>query len=123
MIIGIGTDLCQVSRMAALLTDSAFLKRYFDPEEQAYILSRGVFAAESMAGHFAAKEAFAKALGLGFGPLKPEDIGIRHHGNGAPFYCLSGSAQTALRQAGARQAHLSIAHDGGMAAAFCVLED
>ena len=62
MIIGVGADLCAVERMEMLLQDSAFLKRYFHPDEQAYILSRGVFSASSMAGCFAAKEAFVKAL-------------------------------------------------------------
>lgn len=122
MIIGIGTDLCQVSRMGALLTDSSFLMRYFDAQEQDYVLGRGMFAAESMAGHFAAKEAFVKALGRGFDGVKPEDIGIRHRENGAPFYELRGTAAAAFERAGIRNAHLSIAHDGGLAAAFCVLE-
>lgn len=122
MILGIGADLCQVSRMQALLKDSAFLMRYFDPEEQTYITGRGAFAAESMAGHFAAKEAFAKALGRGFDGLRPEDIGIRHHANGAPYYAPSSSAMDALKQAGVSACHLSISHDGGQALAFAVME-
>ena len=65
MIIGIGTDLCQVQRMSQLLDDGSFLRRYFEQAEQAYILARGACAAQSMAGHFAAKEAFVKALGAG----------------------------------------------------------
>lgn len=122
MIIGIGTDLCQISRMSELLTDKAFLKRYFDEREQAYILSRGIMAAASMAGHFAAKEAFAKALGSGFYGVKPEDIGVRHNDKGAPFFELKGSALLASLVAGVDKAYLSISHEGGLALALAVLE-
>ena len=62
---GMGIDLCGVARMAELLGDDRFLSRWFTPEEAAYIRSRGASAAQSMAGIFAAKEAFAKAVGAG----------------------------------------------------------
>jgi holo-[acyl-carrier protein] synthase len=122
VIIGVGTDLCQVQRMAQLLDDSTFLRRYFEQAEQAYILARGAFAAQSMAGHFAAKEAFVKALGAGFDGIRPEDIVIAHKPGGAPYYDLRQSALDAARLAGVRRAHLSITHDGGLAGAFCILE-
>ncbi len=122
MIIGIGTDLCQISRMEALLPDTAFLARYFDKEEQAYILSRGALSSSSMASHFAAKEAFAKAVGSGFYGIKPQDIGVRHQASGAPYYELIGSASQAAHQLGIRKTFLSISHEGGLAVAFAVLE-
>jgi holo-[acyl-carrier protein] synthase len=119
---GIGTDLCQVSRMASLLADSSFLTRYFDPGEQAYILSRGKLAADSMAGHFAAKEALAKALGTGLDGVRLQDIVIQHDDKGAPSYHLKGTAKDLAESLGVTQAHLSISHDGGLAIAFTVLE-
>lgn len=122
MILGVGADLCAVERMSGLLGDGAFLRRYFHPSEQAYIASRGAFAAASMAGCFAAKEAYAKALGSGFGAVRPEDIVVLHRENGAPYYEVTGSALAAARGAGVRTAHLSITHDGGLALAFAVLE-
>ncbi|MDI9521402.1 MAG: holo-ACP synthase [Bacillota bacterium] len=122
MIIGVGTDLCRISRMDDLLNDGAFLKRYYDEEEQAYILSRGKMAAASMASHFAAKEAFSKAVGTGFYGIKPRDIGIRHRENGAPYYVLNDTAKMIAEQAGVKHAHLSLSHEGGLAVAFAVLE-
>ena len=123
MILGIGTDLCQISRMAELLLESNFLNRYFDPEEQTYIRSRGVFASASMAGHFAAKEAFVKALGSGFHGIRPEDVAVRHHDSGAPFYELKADAGKAAEILGVSRMFLSISHEGGFALAFCVLEE
>ncbi len=122
MIIGVGTDLCQISRMSDLLNDLAFLKRYYDEEEQAYILSRGLMAAASMASHFAAKEAFSKAIGTGFYGIKPQDVGVRHRENGAPYFVLRDSAKDAAGKAGLKTAHLSVSHEGGLAVAFVVLE-
>ena len=61
MIIGIGMDLCDISRMEKLLSDGRFLARFFSAEEQAYIRDKGRRAAETMAGIYAAKEALAKA--------------------------------------------------------------
>lgn len=122
MIIGIGTDLCEISRMAGLIKDTAFLKRYFDLREQAYVLSRGVFAASAMAGIFAAKEAFAKALGCGFNGIRLEDIVVLHRDSGAPYYDLQGSAEIAAREQGVVNTHLSISHEGDLAVAFAVLE-
>ena len=122
MIIGIGTDLCEVSRMAKLLTGSSFLNRYFDGAEQAYILSRGKQAADSMAGIFAAKEALVKALGTGFDGISLLDVVVLHDARGAPSYSLRGLAKERADSLGLVQAHLSISHDGGMALAFAVLE-
>jgi holo-[acyl-carrier protein] synthase len=122
MIIGIGADLCEISRMAALLSDTVFLKRYFNDAEQVYILSRGVFAAASMAGSFAAKEAFAKALGSGFEGVKPEEIVILHRANSAPYFDLRGGALAASDARGVKAKHLSITHEAGIAMAVAVLE-
>ena len=102
--------------------DSSFLNRYFDPAEQTYILARGVFASDSMAGHFAAKEAFVKALGSGFHGIKPEDVAVRHHDSGAPYYELNAGAEKAAEKEGISRMFLSISHEGGFALAFCVLE-
>lgn len=122
MIKGIGTDLCQIERMAAQLNNQSFLRRYFDDAEQAYIITRGVFAAASMAGCFAAKEAFVKALGSGFSGIPPEDIVILHRENGAPYYDPKGKALEAVGNLGVTSLHLSISHEGGLALAFAVLE-
>ena len=114
---GVGLDLCAIDRMESLCTSEAFLKRYFTAEEAAYIAGRGQVAAQSMAGIFAAKEAFVKALGVGLS-LPMRDIGISHTPLGQPFYVLTGEASA---QAAHCALSLSITHEGNMAAAVCII--
>jgi holo-[acyl-carrier protein] synthase len=122
MIAGIGIDLCRISRMEALIKNDAFLNRYFAPGEAAYIRNQGAMAAASLAGCYAAKEAFVKALGEGFRGIPLSDVAVDHTQKGAPFYAATGKALEALEARGITQAHLSITHEGEMAAALCVLE-
>lgn len=117
-IIGLGLDLCGISRMRELLDTRGVPERMFTAEEKAYILSRGVCAAESMAGMYAAKEAFCKAVGTGITfPLT--DIIICHRETGSPYYRLTGRA---AELCGCASAMLTITHEGEMAAAVCLLQ-
>lgn len=113
---GIGLDLCDISRMEENLRDDRFLNRYFTPEEARYIRSRGLSASQSMAGIWAAKEAFLKAIGVGLS-LPLQEIEVRHTDLGQPFYHLSGKAADA---ADGGDVLLSITHEGLMAAAVCI---
>ena len=118
MTTGAGFDLCEISRMEKLLENDRFLERFFTAEEIAYIRSRGRNAAASMAGIFAAKEAFAKALGTGIA-FELKEVGVIHSETGAPEYRLSGKAAELGK---GNRFFLSISHDGGMAGAVCVRE-
>ena len=112
-----GIDLCGIDRMVPYAENARFLERYFTAEEADYIRSRKQQAAQTMAGIFAAKEAFLKALGTGITlPLKC--VGVSHDELGAPFYVLTGEALEALD---GRDTALSISHDQGVAAAVCIL--
>lgn len=108
---GIGIDLCAVSRMQALLDAGRSLRRILTPDEEAYMRSRGVGAAQTLAGLFAAKEAVLKALGTGL-TLPMTDIVISHSDLGQPRVTLSGKA---ARLGGTLL--VSITHEGDMAAA------
>ena len=118
MVKGLGLDLCEISRMEKLAADERFLNRFFSQEEIAYIRAKGKTAAQTMAGIYAAKEAFAKALGTGI-TFELKEAGICHDASGMPGYALTGKA---AEQAGDDIFHLSVTHDGGMAAAVCVRE-
>lgn len=122
MIKGVGLDVCQISRMKETLKNEHFLTRFFSPEEQAYLNSRGAVRDASAAGMFAAKEAFVKALQTGFTSLELQDIAVVHKQSGAPEYHLTGHARHALQAFGANRAFLSITHDADIAAATCILE-
>lgn len=113
---GVGIDLCDISRMEQSLRDGRFLARFFTQEEAAYIRSRGLAASQSMAGIFAAKEAFLKAIGTGLS-LPMKDIEVRHTPLGQPVYHLTGKALEAIDGG---EVLLSITHEGLMAAAVCI---
>ena len=115
---GLGLDLCEVARMEKLLQDDRFLTRYFTPEEIVYVRSRGAGAAQSMAALFAAREALGKALGTGL-DFDLREAGVCHSDAGAPFFRFSGKLKDRL---GADRVLLSLSHDGGVAAAVCLIE-
>ena len=121
MIAGVGVDLCGIARMEKHAADERFLRRFFSEEERAYIAGQGASAAQSLAGIFAAKEALTKALGTGIvGSLA--DICVLHDDHGAPYYELRGNYLRLAGERGIVHVHLSISHDGGIAAAFAVAE-
>lgn len=77
--LGIGVDLCAVSRIERAIQKAHFLNRVFTEAERAYLQGRGRGAGESAAAMFAAKEAVAKALGTGFAQgIMPEQIEVTH---------------------------------------------
>ena len=115
-VLGIGCDLCSISRMEQPLKSPSFMRRCLTEEEQAYLAGRGAMAAASLAGMWAAKEAALKALGVGISiPLT--EVGVRHLPGGQPVYVLTGRA---LELVGEGRLSLSISHEGDMALAFCV---
>ena len=120
--IGLGIDVCHVERIEkALAKGDGFLKRYYTEDERVYLKSKK--DAQSAAGMYAAKESFLKALGVGLsGGVALSDIGVTHDERGCPAYALSQKALDAMREKGAQHSFLSITHDGGIAAAVCVLE-
>ena len=122
MIIGIGIDLCAIQRMEEALKNERFLTRFFAAEEQEYILSRGPGQAASTAACFAAKEALVKAFGTGFDGIATTDVVVLRMENGRPYYDLRGCAKLMAEKLSVTSIHLSLSHDHGVAAAFCVLE-
>ena len=121
---GLGIDLCGVERIERELKRSdAFLHRFFTNSERAYIASRGQMGAQSAAAMFAAKEAFLKAAGTGLRePFSLCEIEAVRQENGAPAYRFSGQTAAWVAQHRLR-ARLSLSHEGGMALAFCTLEE
>ena len=132
MIVGIGIDAVQISRMEKWAGDPLLLNRYFDTREldvirpgnsQAAGLQKpGKGMVRSLAAHFAAKEAFAKALGTGFAGLVLRDIMVLKDQKERPFLCLKKSARKAMKAAGAERVHISLTHEGNMAFASVILE-
>lgn len=122
MIAGVGLDVCDIARMERLLQDGRFLSRFFSAEEQSYVSAKGVSSAQTAAGIYAAKEALTKALGRGIVSGQLADICVLHDEYGAPYYELRGTYAALAAQRGVRRVHLSISHDGGVAAAVAIAE-
>ncbi|MBA4048568.1 MAG: holo-[acyl-carrier-protein] synthase, partial [Sphingomonas sp.] len=99
MIIGVGSDLCNIERIAASLDrfGARFERRVFTETERAKAAGRPLTRAGTLAKRFAAKEAFSKAVGTGFKRgVFMRDIGVVNAPSGAPTLALTGGAQARL---------------------------
>lgn len=122
MVIGIGIDIIEISRIKTAIERGTFVRRVFTDNEAAYCLSRGVQQAASFAARFAAKEAVAKALGTGFTGGNIKDIEVVIEAGGKPSIALYGSFAELAKQLGVSQIHISLTHARDYAAAQVVLE-
>ena len=98
-----------------------FLERCFTAAEATVCLARPR-PAQAMAARFAAKEAFAKAAGLGMRGLAWTEIEVQSDALGKPLLALHGRAQAWARGQGITAWHLSLSDNGDYAAAVVVLE-
>lgn len=124
MIIGSGLDLVDVPRFERFCRrfHTRGLDRLFTAGEQDYCraLANPV---PSLAARFAAKEAFLKATGAGFGRGGTwKDIEVVRLESGRPMLCLHGRAARVAHELGVHRIHLSISHTAEMAAATVILE-
>lgn len=120
--LGLGCDLCAVSRMEKAIEKPHFVQRVFTQAERDYLEQKGKGRAQSAAAMFAAKEAVAKALGTGFaGGIAPEQIEVLHDEAGAPHAHLTGKALEKMKEKTARGVLLSLSHEGDMALAVAIL--
>jgi len=127
MIIGIGSDLCDIRRIEKTLENHGerFTQRCFTDIERAKSDKRRNRAA-SYAKRFAAKEACAKALGTGLSQgVFWRDMGVVNLPTGAPTFQLTGGAKArldVLTPPGHEiQIHLTITDDYPLAQAFVIL--
>lgn len=121
MIIGVGIDIVEISRIAAAIKRTAFIDRVFTPAEQVYCESRGVQRAASYAARFAAKEAVLKALGTGLRGGTWQDVEITNNSLGRPLVQMTGYYQNLAGELGVQEIYLSVTHARDYAAAQVVL--
>ena len=124
MIFGIGTDLVELARfeilfarygerLAGRMLSEGELKEFRSEADPARFIAK----------RFAAKEAFAKAVGSGLrDPVSLRRIGITHDGLGKPVLQFDDVLRTHLAQLGISGHHLSISDERSMVVAFVVLE-
>ena len=129
MIVGIGSDLCNIARIEKSLArwSDRFLERVFTETERAKAEKRPFTRAGTYAKRFAAKEAYSKAVGTGFKRgVYMKDIGVANLPSGAPTLVLTGGAKErldALTPAGhAARIHLTMTDDHPFAMAVVIIE-
>lgn len=129
MIIGMGSDLCNIERIQNSLDrwGERFEARVFTDIERAKAARRPHTRAGTYAKRFAAKEAFSKAVGTGFKQgVFMKDIGVVNALSGAPTLELQGGALVRLQEltpeGHAAIVHLTLTDDHPWAQAFVVIE-
>jgi holo-[acyl-carrier protein] synthase len=128
MILGIGSDLCDIRRIEKTLErhGERFINRIFTQIERSRA-ERKANRTATYAKRFAAKEACAKALGTGMNRgVFWRDMGVVNQRSGQPTMILTGGAAerlAALTPAGHKAViHLTITDEHPYAQAFVVIE-
>lgn len=123
MIVGIGIDLVECGRF---LDWSAFKKsRIFTKKELEYADGDSANSEKHLANFWAAREAFLKAIGTGFGEdIAFSDVSVVHNDAGQPELLIAGGAKAVLKSLAGTKAriHLSITDQGDYCAAMVVVE-
>ncbi|HET6876532.1 MAG TPA: holo-ACP synthase [Jatrophihabitans sp.] len=120
-IVGVGIDVVPVERFAAALRRTPGLAdRLFTPAERR-TPSGAPRTAESLAARFAAKEALAKALGAP-GGMAWTDAEVVVDSAGRPSLDVRGTVAARAGSLGVARWHVSLSHDGGIAAATVIAE-
>ena len=121
MIAGVGLDLVEIERVAALLErhGTALANRIMHEGEDSSRLEKSD-GATHLAGLFAAKEAVMKALGTGMAGAAFREIHIRYRTGGQPYPVLQGSALETANGLGVTAWHLSITHSKTTAVAVAI---
>ena len=116
MIVGVGIDVCDVSRFAEVVgRRPGLVKRLFTSTEAERPTA-------SLAARFAAKEALAKALGAPSG-LSWLDAEVETDQDGKPSFRITGTVAGRAAELKIARIHLSLSHDAGIASAFVICED
>lgn len=124
MIVGIGTDIAEVSRIGGLVDrhGERFLLRVFTQDELKYSLDRHR-RNEHLTARFAAKEAVLKAIKTGVGPgTSLHEVEVFHGPRGEPEVRLHGATEQVARAKGVERIHVSLSHTEQFGVAFAVCE-
>ncbi len=124
MIVGIGTDVASIERIGQSLErfGERFVNRVLTPEERVRF-DKTRAKASHLAKRWAAKEAFAKAIGTGIhAPFTWHSISVGRDAKGKPLVQPDAKMAEHLLSLGVTRAHISLTDDAGVAVAFVVLE-
>ncbi len=122
-ILGIGTDLLDVARMARVLSEkgTGFREELFTPSEIAYCEAKR-YPARHFAARFAAKEALFKALGGATPRGLYREVEVERTDDTPPRLVLHGRVKETADRLGVKSILVSLTHTNGLAAASVVLQ-
>ena len=109
-----GIDLVYIPRLQKLINDENFLNRYFSQEEINYINGN----VDTLAGMYASKEAFLKAIKKGINKYNLKDIQVGHNDEGMPYIVLN---EAIKKEIDYQDLSLSISHDNDYAIAIVTI--
>ena len=124
MIYGIGVDTVAINRFATWATNERKLTRFFHDIDLSYLSSlSNAHRARALAGRFAAKEAFGKAMGCGLRGLSLNNIAVSRDAYGSPKLELLGNARRLVEKLNGYRGHLSISYTDNYATAYVIVEE
>ena len=107
----VGIDIVDISRIEKID------KEKFSGKILSDIELKNTYKTENLAGIFAAKEAFSKAMGTGLLGFGFKDISVMHNPQGKPYLDFSSKLEKIMEQKGVMSTELSISHEKGYAVA------
>ena len=120
MIRGIGTDIVEIDRISNAIKKEFFLKKAFNDSEIDMAVGRKKDS--FLAGNFATKEAFVKALGTGFRGIEFKDLAVVRDELGKPFIKICNNLNRHLQGIDENKIHVSISNTDSLAIAMVVIE-
>jgi len=124
LILGVGIDIIEVARIGKLIDrQTRFKTKIFSKKEIEYCESFKANRAQHYAARYAAKEAFFKAIGIGYrNGLTFTEISIENDDLGKPTVNLSGSARALAESQGFANIKVSLSHIKEYAGAIVIIE-
>lgn len=116
----VGIDIVEINQVKRIKNLERFLDRFFALEELRYIRVKAK-KEQTIAGIFAGKEAFLKALEIGIGKIPLKKVVIGHKENCAPYLVMNDEVTKILTEHGYSSADISISHGGDYSVAMCSL--
>jgi holo-[acyl-carrier protein] synthase len=127
-LVGIGIDIVSIARIADLMDrhGQRFLDRCFRRRELSFAEDDNDRSDPAdpawVAGRWAAKEAYLKAVGKDVSGIPYREIEVPPSFSGSVELMLHGRARAAMDLSGGRRMHLTISHDGNLALASVLIE-
>lgn len=126
MIVGIGTDIVNIDRIAKIYKKDSkrFVEKFLSKSEQEALAKINLESKqiEYLAKRFAGKEAVSKAIGSGIADgLNFADIEILNKDSGQPYVIINSKAQIS-KKIESSQIQISLSDDYPFAVAFVIIE-